>query len=108
MNNTAVLIGFVGYGSITFALIVLGRLSQRLNSVTHTPSYYIGLYIAAFVLVAGRLAHTLLLIFPPRWVNEPRGEIVLTLLGSALPAVSITISLVIVWYYWSWLLAERD
>lgn len=107
MNDTALLLNLVGYASIAFALLVLGRLSQRLSNVTRAPAYYIGIYSASVFLLLGRIAYTVMLLQAPEWVFERRGEFLLVLLGSGLPAIGITISLVIVWYYWSWLLAER-
>lgn len=87
--------------ALGFALLVLARLSRRLGQVTKARPYYRGLYLAALVLwggAAGRLAFT----------AEMNDNILVTLVNDGLPALGVTLGLAVAWYYWSWLLTERD
>lgn len=101
-------LSLLGYMAIAVALLVLGRLSHRLNSVTNTPPYYLGLYIAAALVFIGRIFSAYLLLRSPSWLSTEPAATGFTLLSSGLPAIGITLALAVVWYYWSWLLAERD
>lgn len=94
--------------SIASALVVTGLLSRRFGKATRAAPYYVGFFVAAALVavsVAIRLANLLLwnldaavLAREPVWV----------LLYSGLPALGVTMGVVIAWRYWSWLLAERD
>ncbi|MGB1287272.1 MAG: hypothetical protein ACPG7F_12105 [Aggregatilineales bacterium] len=92
---------------ISIVLMLLARLSQKLGKVTHARPYFIGLYIAAFLFAIG----TVLRFF---FVNgqldagSPDQQAIMVILINGLPALAITIALLVMWFYWSWLLAERD
>jgi hypothetical protein len=93
----------LGMISVIIAMIVLGLLSKRIGAVTHSPRYYIGLYVAAALMgisVLGRLVN---------WLQrvDPNGDPGWILLYIGLPTVAVTIALISAWRYWSWLLAER-
>lgn len=95
------LIGLLG---IVFALIVVAQLSKRLGYATRAKPYYRGFYVAAALLVVsiiGQLVNELLLRADP---HEP-GWI---LVYDGIPALALTLGVVVAWRYWSWLLAERD
>jgi hypothetical protein len=101
------LVGVVGPTAVVVALVVLGSLSKRLGSVTRTPRYYRGFYIAAALMLVSIIA---------RVVNIGRGVSEAAYLSESptwvlfyigFPAVAYTLSVVIAWRYWSWLLAER-
>ena len=102
------LVGALGPLSIGIMFVVLALLSQRLGRVTRVRPYYIGLYLAAFLLGVSTLA---------RVVNLGRGadaalslgqEALLVFLYTVAPALGVTIGLIVAWRYWSWLFAERD
>jgi hypothetical protein len=100
--------GVAGELSIAFGLVVIASLSRRLGSVTRTSPYYVWLYVAAFMLCISVLA---------RLLNLGRGlDVAATLhehllwvfIYKGLPALGITLGVIVTWRYWSWLLAERD
>jgi NADH:ubiquinone oxidoreductase subunit 6 (subunit J) len=96
------LLGVVGPFSIFVVLIVLALLSKRLGSVTRTRPYYLGFYLAAALIAISILA---------RLMDEaPVGEggVTSVLIYVGLPALSVTIGVVVAWRYWSWLFAERS
>lgn len=102
------LVGAFGPLSICIMFVVLGLLSQRLGRVTRVKPYYIGLYIAALLFGISTLA---------RVVNLGRGadaavnlgrESLLLFFYTVVPALGVTIGLIVAWRYWSWLFAERD
>jgi hypothetical protein len=101
------LFGVIGYVSIAVALVVLGLLSKRLGSVVRMPRYYLGFYLAALLMAISILARLLNIghgdVLAARLSENP----VAVLLYVGLPAIAITLGVIVAWRYWSWLLAER-
>lgn len=105
---TSAWFGLIGLLAIIVALIALGILSRRLGAATHAAPYYLGFYVAALLVAVSLVARTANLILgfaddaaaahDPGWA----------LLFAGLPALGMTLGLVMAWRYWSWLLAERD
>jgi hypothetical protein len=98
------LFSLLGMISVVVSLLVLGRLSHRLGKVTHAPRFYLGFYGAGVLIGLSVLARLLdaldiaiISTADPFWV----------LLIVGFPAFALTLSLIIAWRYWSWLLAER-
>lgn len=106
MVDTVGLLGLVGPAAISVMLIILGLLSRRLGSVTRTPRYYLGLFLSAglMLLSAAARAWNLGRGVAPAAISQEPGWV---LLYVGVPALALTLSLVVVWRYWSWLLAER-
>lgn len=103
------LLGLIGLLAIGATLWVLGRLSQRLGRVTRARPRFRLLYASALLIWGGALARALFFIESQRTQRPITHDNVLyTLFGDGLPAVGITLGLLVTWYYWSWLLAERD
>jgi hypothetical protein len=99
------LFALVGLFSIAVALVVLGLLSRRLGQVTRAPRYYLGFFVAAVLLIVSllfRLFNVIQSYIPA--TDDP----VAVIFYIGLPAFALTISLMIAWRYWSWLLAERS
>ena len=106
MSDVTAIFGLIGMASIALATAVLGSISKRMGQVTHTPPYYIGLYISSalfLVSVVVRLVNWLQNVQPAALNSDP-GSIVLYI---GLPALAITLAVIVAWRYWSWLLAER-
>lgn len=97
----------IGIFSIGIALLILGLLSQRLGRVTRSRAYYVGFFIAAFLVVVGAVARVLHLSNQLASITNLHHNIVWVLLYNGVPAVGVTLSVIIAWRYWSWLLAER-
>lgn len=102
------IIGLTGLLAIAVALVVFARLSQRLGSVTHVRPYFVGLYIAASLILIGVVSRLIYLINALSISVAPPQDWLYIVLCDGLPALGITIALPIIWFYWSWLLAERD
>jgi hypothetical protein len=105
MPDTSV---FMILGGLALAgvLILLGLLSKRLGAVTRAPRYYVGFFVAAGLMViseGARLVNVFLPVDPVTLHTDP----IWVLFYNGLPAIALTISVVIAWRYWSWLLAER-
>lgn len=94
--------------ALAIALIQLGRLSQRMGTITHARPVYRAFYVAAALLIIAALTRSALdlelLAQTPKIVQNS----IHVLLVDGLAALGITIALPTAWYYWSWLLAERD
>lgn len=102
------LVGVIGYLSIGVALLVIAGLSRRLGHVTHARPYFIGNYLAAVLIWLGALARFYFITGGQGNPAASDGNLVYILLIDGLPALGVTIGLIVTWYYWSWLLAERD
>jgi hypothetical protein len=96
----------IGGLALAAVLVLLGLLSKRLGAVTRAPRYYRGFLVAAALLVISAVARIVNLVQPvdPATLHT---DPVWVLLYNGLPAIALTISVVIAWRYWSWLLAER-
>jgi len=102
------ILGLLGPIGIGCTLFVIGLLSGRLGSVTRTYPYHIGLYFAAVLVWLGGLAQLLDSLNHFTQSDNIAQQTLWIFLRSGLPAVGSSLGLLIVWYYWSWLLAERD
>jgi hypothetical protein len=100
--------GLLGYFAVIVALIVLARLSQRLGHVTHARPYFIGHYVAAGLISLSLLIRLYFITQGTESLRASSPTVLYTLITDGLPAVGVTLGLVVTWYYWSWLLAERD
>jgi hypothetical protein len=102
------LVGLLGPLALSLLLLLLAVLCRRLGSVTNTPPYYLGLYLAAGLMGVSLLARlvNILRAVPINLVGDE--SLAWALLYNGFPAFSLTLGLVVVWRYWSWLLAERD
>ena len=103
--NIAALIGLLGPLAFAVALVVIGALSKRLGAQTRARPYYLGFYAAAALMLLSIGAQLLALL---SIVPHPDGDLLWVLLGDGLPALAVTIGVILAWRYWSWLLAERD
>ena len=99
------LFALVGMFSITVALVVLGLLSKRLGQVTRAPRYYRGFFVAALLFIISLLFKLVNVL--QSHIPSPDDPLAL-IFYIGLPAFALTISLMIAWRYWSWLLAERS
>lgn len=94
--------------AVAVAVASLGRLSQRMSHVTQTPPYYYGLYLASVFIWAASLVtwglQSGVLANLPEIVQNSLQVVIADMLA----ALGITLALPIAWYYWSWLLSERD
>ncbi len=100
-------LNIIGFGSISIALLVMGRLSYRLGRVTRANAYYVWFYVAAGLVAVGATAR--IINFSGRFASsaELHQNVgwVLAYLGA--PVAGVTLGLILAWRYWSWLLAER-
>jgi hypothetical protein len=104
MEFTA-LLGLLGPLSFAVALMVMGALSRRLGAQTHARRYYVGFYAAAILMLISFVAQ---LIDAFSLLPHNEGDLLWVLLNEGLPAIAVTIGVILAWRYWSWLLAERD
>ena len=94
-----------------YMLYILSTLSRRLGNVTKMKPYYRGLYVAIALILIAVVAHLLRVV---GWLDhDSPPNLVITqsfyLVTYYIPmAIAVTISLVVVLRYWSWLFTERD
>lgn len=109
MSDVAGLFGLIGWSGVALMLLVMAALSRRLGRVTQAAPYHRGFYVAALLVLAGvvlRVIHRINRVAAVRDLDQ--NGTIWVLLTNGLPALGLTIGLVIAWRYWSWLLAERD
>ncbi|MCZ7546544.1 MAG: hypothetical protein M5R40_24825 [Anaerolineae bacterium] len=94
--------------AIAVTLVVLGLLSQRLGAVTNTPPFYRWFYGAAGLVSVAALfgmLHVLSTRLPGIGLLYQEAFYLLTF--SAPIALGLTVSAIVAWRYWGWLLSER-
>lgn len=96
MNGLLAALGLAGPLSLIVALLVIALLSQRLGAITKQIRAYRWLFVAIGVMTAAII--TQLRVFDPV-DNE---------IYPLLMACGLTIAVGTVWYYWGWLLSERE
>ncbi len=101
----------LGTVSLIFLFFILARLSEKLGAVTkmapHYRWFWVGQGFLAIALIGQflRIGVSLTQQASYPWLDTPA----FYLIAYHLPmAIGITISLVVTWRYWSWLLTERD
>lgn len=105
------ILGQIGIMSVIFLCYILARLSARLGAVTMMPPLYRWFYVSIcfffFAFVAEMLKISSMPGDPnvPSWVFSEGFVVFFCKLPVALGA---TISLVVCWKYWGWLLTSRD
>jgi hypothetical protein len=110
VNVVVGLAGSLGLLAVIATILTLAALSQRIGEVTKMSSLYRGFYIGAACLIVALFVRFLRVSV---LMASSEGSAFLYddrfyLLAYHLPlALGLTVSLVITWQYWSWLLRER-
>ena len=112
MNMVIAVLGTAGLGSVALILLILARLTQKWEVVTKTKSYYHLFRVsAALVILASltRLVRVGDLSTPMElsFLSEPQSWGYLCFYHAPL-AIGVTVSLVVVWRNWGWLLRSPD
>lgn len=102
------LFGVLGPLSICVTFVVLALLSQRLGRVTRARQDYIGLYVAALLVGIGTLARVVNLGRGAAATADMSHELLFVFFYTILPALGVTLGVIVAWRYWSWLFAERS
>lgn len=97
-----------GLIAIGIFLLVLARLCRRLGEMTHARPRYVWLYLAALWVWLGAIIKLFFIHYGLAEMSNLQHNTLYVVLGHGLPALGLTIALMVAWYYWSWLLAERD
>jgi hypothetical protein len=100
--------GALGTVGIGIAMVVLGLLSGRLGAATQSGRLYVGFFIAGGLLGLSALFQIGNAIFSFEPFDSLSGSPGWVMVYLGLPAIAITLGLLLAWHYWSWLLAERD
>jgi len=101
---TSVLAG-LGMTAIAGMLVMLALLSWRLGRVTRATTYYRVFFVAMTLVLMGAVARFWVFINPH---DAQYDSIAWILVYNGMPAVGLTLGVIVAWHYWSWLLAERD
>lgn len=104
------LLGTAGLAGVLYAMMILMELSKRLGQVTRARPYYRLFHVASALTalaIGSRIFWALGAIAPgfgPAWLHQSRSFYTLTY---HIPlAMGVTISLVVTWRYWGWLVKE--
>jgi hypothetical protein len=98
----------IGMLSIFVVLIVMALLSKRLGIVTRTRPYYLGFYVAALLMGISIIVRIMgsPTAIDPNLPLQQDGTVIF--FYGILPALSLTLGVIVAWRYWSWLFAERN
>lgn len=112
MTLLVAVIGTAGLGAVAFMFVVLGRLTQKWELVTRTRSYYRLFYASAILVIAASLTRlvrvgSLNSTLEPGFLLEPRSWFY-TCFYHVPIVLGITISLVVAWRNWGWLLSRQQ
>jgi len=102
-------LGTLGTLSIIVLLYVLAKLSERFGSVIKMPPIYRYYYWAAALVVMGLMTQLLMAVVdPPTLLNHLSKPWLLLLVYDVPVSIGLTMSLVITWRYWRWLVNENN
>ena len=110
MTFILALLGTLGTLSLVSMVFILAQLSERFGSVIKMSPLYRGYYVAMLFLFMSWLTHAVVAgatmepAQAPAMINQPWFLFVTYHLPLA---IGVTISLVVTWLYWSWLVTER-
>ena len=103
------LLGILDTLSIIVLLYVLAKLSERFGSVIKMPPIYRYYYWAAALVVMGLITQLLTAVVdPPVLLNNLSKPWLLLFLYDVPVSIGLTMSLVITWRYWRWLVNENN
>lgn len=111
-------IGTAGLGAVILMLVILARLTQRWELVTRSSSHYRWFYVSAVLVAVSsfvrlvRISGVPSALGPgvppmPTLFQDPHSWFYLCFYHLPL-AVAVTISLVLAWRNWGWLVRGRD
>ena len=102
------ILGLLGYLALAIWMFLLGNLSARLGRVTNARPYFWGLYVAAILMIFSVFARLYFITRLSDSLEAQNQFLLYTLLTNGVAALSVTLALVVAWFYWSWLFAERE
>lgn len=111
MNVVVGLAGSLGLLAVVYTLFILAGLSHRIGEVRKMPPLFRGFYLGAAgigLAFFGRLLRVSALLAPPEKLTFLNDELFYLLIYHLPLAVGLTVSLVVTWRYWSWLLGEQS
>ena len=110
MNVVMGVFGSLGLLAVIYTLFILAALSQRMGQVRKMPPLYRGFYLGAACLTVALIVRFLRVSV---LLAASEGIVFLNddwfyMLAYHMPlALGLTVSLVVAWRYWGWLLRER-
>lgn len=100
----------MGLLAVIYTLFILAAFSQRIGEVRKMPPLYRGFYVGSACLgiaLIGRFLRVSALLASPERLTFLKDDLFYMLAYHLPVAVGLTVSLVVTWWYWSWLLRER-
>jgi hypothetical protein len=101
-------LSLLGPAALMATLVMLGLICRRFGQATGAAPYYLGLFVSAFLVGISLFARIANLILGMDAALAQQQAPAWTLLYFGLPAIGLTLALIVAWRYWSWLLADRD
>ena len=103
------LAGSLGLLAVIYMLFTLAAFSQRIGEVRKMPPLYRGFYVGTACLglaFLGRFLRVSALLASPDKLSFLQGDLFYLFVYHLPLAVGLTVSLIVTWWYWSWLLRE--
>lgn len=113
MSLIVAVIGTVGMGAVVLVLVILARLTQKWELVTRSRSHYRLFYAASLLVGLASMARMVRIGYvnpapgAPAFLLDPHSWFYLCFYHIPL-AVGSTISLIVTWRNWGWLVKERS
>jgi len=112
MTIIGAIVASAGLASIIYACAILARFGRKLGAVTKMRPLYKGYYAAIGFVGLALVTHfvrTSVFWAPPEAIPPVLSSSVFYFFLYYLPlAIGLSLALAITWFYWSWLLKERQ
>jgi hypothetical protein len=112
MTSLFAVLGTAGLSAVALVLAIIARLTQRWELVTHSKSHYRWFYVSVGLLLVAAFSRLVRAVYlasdtgPASLTNPWSGVYVLLY---HLPLIAgTTISVIVAWRNWGWLLRERS
>jgi hypothetical protein len=112
VNLIVGVLGTAGLGAVVFVLVILARLTQKWEAVTHSGSHFRLFYLASVLVGLAAVSRLVRIGYPsatggtPSFLYQPQSWFYLCFYHIPL-AVGLTLSLALAWRNWGWLIMEK-
>jgi hypothetical protein len=108
MSKVLTLLSVAAPLALILSLWVMAQISRRFGEVTHRPPLYRWFYVAQVLLISPVMVRLLAIGLSHRENQELGGNTLRALCHDLPLALSITLSVIVAWRYWGWLIYARE
>lgn len=108
VGSLTTLLSVIAPLALMILLWVVAQISRRFGEVTHRPPIYRGFYVAMGLLLGPLVMRVVAVGLTEEDRAELGGNTIGTLLHDLPLAAAITLSVIVAWRYWGWLIYARE